>query len=249
MNEVITPLAALVAGLLGSGHCVMMCGGIAGALGYGSAAASCTGTSMRFPLLYNLGRVTSYAAAGAVVGALGHGLAAIGGGSTLRNILAVAAALVIVVAGLRLAAGTRRFTWFERAGRIIWRRIAPLTRTFLPVTTPERAFGIGLVWGWLPCGMAYAMLTAAALAGGALQGAMLMTLFGIGTLPAMLTLGGGATQLLGPRTRRAGGVVLVLLGFASLIQPVWPDGEGHAQHVLAGDAAVPSLADPQMTRE
>jgi uncharacterized protein len=230
MIEVITPFAALVAGLLGSGHCVMMCGGIAGALGYGSAAASCTGASLRFPLLYNLGRVTSYTAAGAVVGAAGSGLAAIGGGPTLRSVLAAAAALVIVVAGLRLAAGSRSFGGFERAGRAIWRRIAPLTRTFLPVTTPGRAFGIGLVWGWLPCGMAYAMLAAAALTGGAWQGATLMALFGIGTLPAMLTLGAGATQLLGPRTRRLGGAVLILLGLASGAAAIATGDAGHVDH-------------------
>jgi uncharacterized protein len=242
MNEVFTPLAALVAGLLGSGHCVMMCGSIAGALGYGSALASCAGTSLRFPLLYNLGRVTSYAAAGAVAGALGGGLAAIAGIPSLRAGLAVAAALVIVIAGLKLAAGSRRFGGFERAGRALWRRIAPLTRSFLPVTTPQRAFAMGLVWGWLPCGMAYAMLTAAALAGGAWQGAALMALFGVGTLPAMLTLGAGTTQLLGVRTRRTGGVVLVLLGLGSLVQPVWPDGGGHAhpaQHLHAERQEVP----------
>ena len=241
MNEVITPLAALVAGLLGSGHCMMMCGSIAGALSYGGAAAGCTGSSLRYPLLYNFGRVTSYTAAGTAVGALGHGLAAVGGGSTLRTVLSTAAALVIVLVGLKLAGGSRRFGWFERAGSAVWRRIAPLTRAFLPVATPERAFGMGLVWGWLPCGMAYAMLAAAAFAGGALQGAMIMALFGIGTLPAMLTLGAGASQLLGPRTRRAGGIVLVMLGIASLVQPAWPGHDAHAHH------AQPSGA--QMTRE
>lgn len=236
MNEIATPLAALVAGLLGSAHCVLMCGGIAGALGYGSAGSACAGQTLRFPLLYNLGRITSYATAGAVVGGAGGGLLTLLGQPWLRIFFATLAALVIVVAGVKLAAGSRSFGGLDRLGAAAWRRIAPLTRGLFPITTPERAFAMGLAWGWLPCGMAYAMLAAAALSGGAGQGALVMALFGIGTLPAMLALGTGAAGLLGPRTRRAGGVVLVLLGLGSLAIAAWPDGGhgGHAHHASAG---------------
>lgn len=228
MNEITTPLAALVAGLVGSGHCVLMCGSIAGALGYGGAA--CPGQTLRFPLLYNLGRVTSYAAAGAVAGGAGGGLLALLGTPWLRTFFTSLAALVIVVTGVKLALGSRRFGGFDRLGAAAWRRIAPATRGLFPVTTPERAFGVGLAWGWLPCGMAYAMLTAAALTGGALEGALVMAMFGLGTLPAMIALGSGAAGLLGPRTRRAGGVLLVLLGIASVAIAAWPGGAGHGDH-------------------
>jgi hypothetical protein len=231
--EAFPQVAALVAGLLGSTHCVLMCGGIAGALGLGAqAGGACSGRSLRFPVLYNFGRVTSYAVAGGIAGALGGGTLALAGLPQLGKAFATLAALVIVLVGLRLAAGGRHFGWFDRAGAAAWRRIAPLTRGLFPITTPARAFGAGLAWGWLPCGMSYAMLTAALLTGSALAGASLMAMFGIGTLPAMLTLSSGAAKLLGPATRRLGGAVLVVMGLASGAAMLWPaqSGQDHPQH-------------------
>jgi hypothetical protein len=216
MIDVLTPVAALVAGLAGSAHCVLMCGGIASALGLGThAGQACAGNALRYPILYNFGRLTSYTAAGAAAGALGGGALALAGLARLHTAFAVLAAVVVTVAGLRAAAGARHFGWLDRAGAQAWQRIAPLTRGLFPVTTPVRAYGVGLAWGWLPCGMAYAMLTAAMLSADVARGAALMAMFGLGTLPAMLALGGGAARLLGPRLRRAGGVLLVTLGLAS----------------------------------
>jgi hypothetical protein len=140
----------------------------------------------------------------------------------------VLAAIVVTVAGLRAATGTRHFGWLDRAGAQAWRRIAPLTRGLFPVTSPMRAYGVGLAWGWLPCGMTYAMLTAAMLSADIARGAVLMAMFGLGTLPAMFALGSGAASLLGPRLRRAGGVLLVTLGLASGITALWPAGHSHA---------------------
>lgn len=232
MIESLAPLAALVAGLLGSTHCVLMCGGIAGALGLAApAGGACNGQSLRYPVLYNLGRIASYTVAGGAAGALGGGTLALAGLPQLGRAFALLAALIIVVVGLRLATGGRHFGWFDRAGAAAWRHVAPLTRGLFPVTTPARAFGVGLAWGWLPCGMSYAMLTAALLTGSALAGASLMAMFGIGTLPAMLALSGGATRLLGPATRRLGGAVLVVMGLASSAAMLWPEeGDAHLHH-------------------
>jgi sulfite exporter TauE/SafE len=218
MIETLTPVAALVAGLVGSGHCVLMCGAIAGALELGAGrAAGCASGTLRFPLLYNLGRIASYASAGALAGGLGGGALALAAVPGARIAFTLFAALLIVVVGLRLAAGGRRFGVLDRAGAAAWRRIAPLTRGLFPVTTPARAFGVGLAWGWLPCGMAYAMLVAAWLSGSALGGTAIMGMFGVGTLPAMLALGGGTARLLGTPTRRWGGAFLVVLGVASAV--------------------------------
>ena len=245
MMEAFPLVAALVAGLLGSAHCVLMCGGIAGALGLGAqAGGACGGGSLHFPALYNFGRVTSYAIAGGIAGALGGGTLAIAALPQLGRMFAVLAALIIVCVGLRLATGGRHFGWLDRAGAAAWRRIAPLTRGLFPVTTPARAFGVGLAWGWLPCGMSYAMLTAALLTGSALHGGALMAMFGIGTLPAMLTLSGGAATLLRPATRRLGGAALVVLGLASGAALLWPAGSGdehHPHHGQHGSLQGPAL--------
>jgi hypothetical protein len=230
--EAFPQVAALIAGLLGSGHCVLMCGGIAGALGLGAPTGSaCANGSLRFPLIYNLGRIASYAAAGGIAGLLGGGAVALAGLPRLHTLFSGLAALLIVAVGIRLAAGGRHFGWLDRWGAAAWRRIAPLTRGLFPVTTPARAFAVGLAWGWMPCGMAYAMLTAAWLTGGALAGAALMLMFGIGTLPAMLALGTGATRLLRPSMRRVGGAALVALGLASGAALLWPAHDaGHGPH-------------------
>ena len=255
MIETLPLVAALVAGLFGSTHCVLMCGGIAGALGLGTpAGGACNSQSLRFPLLYNLGRIASYAVAGGIAGALGGGTLAIAGLPQLGRVFALLAALVIVIVGLRLATGGRHFGWLDRAGAAAWRRLAPLTRGLFPVTSPARAFGVGLAWGWLPCGISYAMLTAALLTGSALAGGALMAMFGIGTLPAMLALSSGAATLLRPATRRLGGAVLVAMGLASGAAMSWPDDaeheRHHAHHSDKGDVPLFLSADiPRKPRE
>jgi sulfite exporter TauE/SafE len=223
MIEPLTPVAALIAGLVGSGHCILMCGGIAGALELSARqGGACAGGALRYPCLYNLGRIASYAAAGAIAGGLGGAALALANLPRARIIFALLAALVVIVMGLRLAAGLRQFGALDRAGAAAWRRIAPLTKGLFPVNTPARAFGVGLAWGWLPCGMAYAMLAAAWLSGTAISGAAIMAMFGLGTLPAMLALGGSTARLLGTATRRWGGALLVVIGLASGATALWP---------------------------
>ena len=71
----------------------------------------------------------------------------------------------------------------------MWRRIEPHSRRFLPADSAPRAFGLGMVWGWLPCGMVYAALIAALATADLWHGALLMLAFGLGTLPNLLTIG------------------------------------------------------------
>ncbi|MBS3916668.1 MAG: sulfite exporter TauE/SafE family protein [Sulfuritalea sp.] len=179
-------IAVFLVGLLGGTHCVGMCGGIVGAL-----TANTAGGKRQWPLhlAYNLGRISSYALAGAVLGA-------VGGASLLFNdilpvqlSLYVLANLMLVALGLYLTGVTRALTFVERAGQTLWSRIQPLTRRFLPVTSIGRALPLGMLWGFLPCGMVYSVLTAAMLTGNSLRGAGLMLAFGLGTLPNLLLAG------------------------------------------------------------
>ena len=175
-------LALFLVGLLGGTHCVGMCGGIVGALSLGGAPR------LSLHLAYNLGRVTSYGLAGALVGAVGGALA-LSGQLPLRLALQVAASLMLVALGLYLLGVTRALAFTERLGQRLWRRIQPLTRRFLPANTPARAFPLGLLWGWLPCGLVYSALATALTAGSPAQGALLMLAFGAGTLPNLLLAG------------------------------------------------------------
>ena len=175
-------LALFLVGLLGGTHCVGMCGGIVGALSLGSGRWS-------LHLAYNAGRILSYAAAGAIVGAIGGAVAALPMQLPLRLALYVVADLMLVALGLYLLGVTRALALTERAGENLWRRIQPLTRRFLPARSPFQAFPLGLLWGWLPCGLVYSALATAMTGGSALRGAALMLAFGLGTLPNLLLAG------------------------------------------------------------
>ena len=176
-------LALFLVGLLGGTHCVGMCGGIVGALSMGGSQR------LSLHLAYNLGRILSYGLAGALVGALGAGSMALSEQLPLRLVLMVFANLMLVALGFYLLGATRVLAVTEQIGQRLWRRIQPLGRRFLPVRSMAQAFPLGLLWGWLPCGLVYSALATALGAGSALEGALLMLAFGLGTLPNLLLAG------------------------------------------------------------
>ncbi|UCV27365.1 sulfite exporter TauE/SafE family protein [Ferribacterium limneticum] len=176
-------LALFLVGLLGGTHCVGMCGGIVGALSMGGTAR----WSMHFA--YNGGRILSYAAAGAIAGALGAASMGLEGQVPARLILYFIANLMLVAMGLYLLGVTKALALTERAGQSLWRRLQPLTRRFLPVRSVVQAFPLGVLWGWLPCGLVYSALATALSTGSAGRGALTMLAFGLGTLPNLLLAG------------------------------------------------------------
>lgn len=183
--------ALFLAGLFGAGHCIGMCGGIVGALGMQGPPGR---AALPLHLAYNFGRITSYALAGAIFGALGR---IVGDILPWQRGLYLFASLMLVAMGLYLAGLTRTLSWLESGGQSLWRRIQPLTQHFLPVRSPAQALPLGLLWGWLPCGLVYSALTTALASGSALHGALTMLAFGLGTLPNLLLAG-----LLAMRLRR-----------------------------------------------
>ena len=200
-------LALFLVGLLGGTHCIGMCGGIVGALSLGANS----GPSLL--LAYNAGRLISYALAGALVGALGGASLAFSGQLPVRLVLYVLANLMLVALGLYLMGVTRALAFSERFGQKLWRRLQPLARGYLPARTMAQAFPLGLLWGWLPCGLVYSALVTALSSGSAGQGAALMLAFGLGTLPNLLLAGLFAARLRAYAAnaavrRTAGGLVL-----------------------------------------
>lgn len=160
-----------------------MCGGIVGALSMGGQAR----WSMH--LAYNGGRIFSYALAGAIAGALGAASMGLEGQVPARLILYFIANLMLVAMGLYLLGVTKALAFTERAGQSLWRRLQPLTRRFLPVRSVAQAFPLGVLWGWLPCGLVYSALATALSTGSAERGALTMLAFGLGTLPNLLLAG------------------------------------------------------------
>jgi sulfite exporter TauE/SafE len=178
--------AALVAGLAASGHCIGMCGGIAGAFAM-RGRDSGTGTRLGMALAYNLSRITSYAVAGGIAGLLGRTLLKAVDVAPLSIALRVFAGVIMIAAAGRLLFGWRFLDPIEAAGSGLWRRIAPWAGRQGRSGGIGGAVGLGLAWGWLPCGMTYSMLLLAATTASAPAGAAVMLAFGIGTLPSMVT--------------------------------------------------------------
>jgi uncharacterized protein len=215
MHE-LTWVTAFLAGLLGSAHCAAMCGGIATALGTAPQARR----RAWLPLLYHLGRLASYAAAGTIVGALGAAAGFAFAISRWSEFLRLATAAMVVLIGLDIAlASGGRARWLrlpERWGARLWRRVSPVAGAQLPASAPARALVLGLLWGWLPCGLVYSVLLAAAVAGGAFSGGATMLVFGLGTVPAM-----AGFSYLGTRLPRPDGALARLLGAALVACGLW----------------------------
>lgn len=243
------PLTAFTTGLLGGLHCLGMCGGVSGSIALATTAPGQAGARQPFPvpvhaaagssaavsrpwaaetnvMAFNAGRLASYSLAGALAGMVG-GIAAGWGPSAVisettaaRTALFVFANLMIVLAGLYLLGLPQLLAPLERAGGLVWRKISPLTRPLLPLRSPAQAALFGAVWGWIPCGMVYAMLLTAIGAGSAAAGALTMLAFGAGTLPAMLTAGfvGGAAArwTRHPRVRLVAGLAVIAIGVYGL---------------------------------
>lgn len=184
------PDAGLVAfflvGLLGGTHCAGMCGGIVGAL---SAQVAGGRPPLIIHLAYNAGRILSYVAAGALVGAIGGLGLAFGPVASAQLAFYLLANLMLVALGFYLMGFTRSLAAVERIGQRLWRRVQPLTARFLPVRGAAQALPLGMLWGWLPCGLVYSVLANALVSGSAARGALAMLAFGLGTLPNLLLAG------------------------------------------------------------
>jgi uncharacterized protein len=179
-------VAIFLVGLLGGTHCAGMCGGIVGAL----AAQGVAGRpAWPLHLGYNIGRILSYTLAGALVGAIGGLGLAFGPVAMVQLAFYLLANLMLVALGFYLMGFTRTLAFAERAGLSLWNRIRPLTNRFLPARSVKQALPLGMLWGWLPCGLVYSVLATALVSGSASRGAAAMFVFGLGTLPNLLLAG------------------------------------------------------------
>jgi len=223
--------AAFVTGFLGSAHCFGMCAGISGLFAVNASATSLR-RDIPMAVTYNLGRVLSYVFIGVIVAALGKSI--VGGIPRLAAPVRLFSGVLIVIVGLQVAFNWRVLAPVEKAGASLWQRIAPAAKRLLPVTSMPKALGLGLLWGWLPCGLVYSVLLLAATTANPAQGAAVMLAFGLGTMPAMIATGVSASKLAGFMSRRrlGAGLLIVILGLATLAMPVakLAGSEGHAQH-------------------
>jgi sulfite exporter TauE/SafE len=219
-----------------------MCGGVSGTIALGSGTATSTeSVGRKLPvsvpvtvihrtpgvlsagetnvLAFNGGRILSYMIAGAMAGSIGGAISqnwVLSETTTARTLLFLFANLMIVATGLYLIGLPQLLTPLERAGSVLWRHVSPYTKQFLPMNTLPRAALFGMIWGWIPCGMVYAMLLSAMSAGNAATGMLTMAAFGIGTLPMMVAAGWAASSVQrftrNKRVRLAAGAAVIAMG-------------------------------------
>ncbi|MGR5068227.1 sulfite exporter TauE/SafE family protein [Vibrio sp. PNB23_22_6] len=184
-------IGAFMIGLVGAGHCIGMCGGIASLLSMSTPNHT---PSSLIPLFYNVGRLLSYAVIGTLVGGMVSGLSELSGLTQPLAWLRFIAAMFMILVALYIAKWWQGLLLIEKVGQYIWKYISPVGKKLLPLKRPIHALSFGFIWGWLPCGLVYSALTWSAVSGGAMNGGLIMLAFGLGTLPSMLTVGYGATQ-------------------------------------------------------
>jgi sulfite exporter TauE/SafE len=213
--------AALLAGLLGSAHCLGMCGGISGLFAV-NASVSSLRQQVPLALVYNAGRIVTYAVLGIIVAAFGSVI--VKASPSLAVGIRLLSGCIIILVGLKVAFDLRMLNAIERMGSSLWSRIAPAAQRLLPVDSMPKAFGLGLVWGWLPCGLVYSVLMIAATSAEPLAGGLTMVTFGVGTMPAMVMTGIGAARM-STMLRRKGarlglGMLIVVLGLLTVSMPL-----------------------------
>ena len=193
--------AAFITGILGSIHCMSMCGGIACSAGYVNGKKNCkidnNEHKIQFvkkqpsPFLnsvkFNLGRIISYSILGALFAYLGHHIIHLSDSRTLLSSFRYFSALLIALIGFKYLFGLQLIDLLEKGGFKFW----TLIKTKLNINhylSSSSVIPLGMIWGLLPCGLIYTMLISASSAGTAWGGSLVMLAFGFGTLPAMLSI-------------------------------------------------------------
>ena len=223
-------LSVLVASLVGSLHCVGMCGGLVGFY----ATAERDGSARWAPHLgYHLTRLLAYATLGAAAGQLGSGLDAVGSSLGIGRLGLFVALLTLVARGLPtlLGWGSReRLARLQRRSRRdavlprLQRAFAALAQRASQRPPLWRASALGLSSALLPCGWLYAFVLLAAGTGSAGSGALLLVAFWSGTVPALLGLGVGLQRLAAPLRARLPRLSAALVAAACVVNLAsrWP---------------------------
>ena len=222
-------LTALTVGLLGGVHCIAMCGGVVGAFTLRRSGES---APLSAQLAFNGGRIASYTLGGWLAGGAGTAVTM----ATLlpaQIMLFVVANGMLILLGLYVAGRGNAVLAIERLGARAWPVVRSVSRRLPGTDTVGGRIASGAIWGWTPCGLAYSMLTLALVSGGALRGASIMLLFGMGTLPNLLATGWlmrrFGTRLKSPSTRLVAGLIISGFGVVGLVRST-----DLAQHIREG---------------
>lgn len=130
------------------------------------------------------------------------------------------AGVFLILLGLYIGRWFMVLNKVEQLGKGLWKLLSPLSKKFIPVNSAKQALALGAIWGWLPCGLVYSTLTWSLASGSLVSGATIMFFFGLGTLPALITVSVGAlslkTLLLNNTFRKSMAIMLIIYGIYTL---------------------------------
>jgi sulfite exporter TauE/SafE len=209
---------AFITGLMGTGHCIGMCGGLVGALSLSEAGKK---GGWMFHLLYNTGRITTYTFIGAVVGWLGSALAYTDQFRLVTRSLLLVSDVFIILIGLGTAG---MLTWLNASNLDFagpTKTMAAAMHSLHKLPPALAALPLGLLFGFIPCGYLYAVAITAAQSAEVTTGALMLLAFGLGTAPSLLIFG-SATHWLSGRARtwmlRIAGLLVTGMGVINLVK-------------------------------
>jgi len=222
-------IVVFVAGFAGSFHCIGMCGGFACALGRDAGGR---GSTVLRHLLYNTGRLTTYCFLGVLAGAIGQVLCTSQGmvvPSLSAPLELSQRVLAVVAGGLMVVMAMQFFGLLHGFQRVAvgfgGSTLATSLRSLLSAPGPAAPLAFGVFNGFLPCPLVYAFLAQAAGSAAPLAGTLTMAAFGLGTFPAMLTMG-AIGRLLAPTWRQRGvwlaATCILLLGLLTIGRGILP---------------------------
>lgn len=234
-------VAAFAMGFFGSPHCLGMCGGIVTAFGLSMQGVS-NAKKNALILTYHFGRLLSYALLGLIAGSIGASvLQPLWVGNDLPRILI---GVVLVLIGLTMF-GMPLLNHLERFGMRLWQAMAPVRKRVFPIDSFAKALMAGLLWGFLPCGLVYGALLMAVVGHDIVTGALLMFVFGLGTMPMLIAtqkaVGVLQQKIKTFRLRQLNGGIMVLSGLAVIFLPMAMHamhGNGHSNHASMNHAAM-----------
>ncbi|MGB3544539.1 sulfite exporter TauE/SafE family protein [Rubrivirga sp.] len=216
--------AVFVAGLLGSAHCVGMCGGFVALLGATSERAVA-----RRQVAYFAGKTLTYTVFGAIAGLAGVALGGLFG--EFGGVVSIGLGAVMILTGLAVCG----VAWRRSSARVnpIAVRLGPLVGRLVASDRSSALVALGAVNGLLPCGLVYGMVAIAATSGGPGRGALTMAVFGLSTIPALALVGTLGARMRPSRRltmQRLAGVLVIAMGVLTLAR--------------GADAVTPSEREP-----
>lgn len=221
---------AFVTGLLASLHCVSMCGGFVAAYSLRIAGGQSTTPGLAAALrpailwshlLYNAGRLTTYAVIGGLMGLVGSFIAASGQLIGVQGLASILAGVFMILLGLSLGRWLPYTTWLQPAWGSQFSRLTDLGENLATRTMAFGTYPLGLLLGLMPCGPLYAMEINAAGTGNIWQGMLTLFAFGLGTVPTLYAFGlvsSAVGHQLPRRFFKIAALVVVLLGILTLLR-------------------------------